>query len=146
MIVIGFDPGETTGVCVFEQEGNDAVPVKYANVPFLQLHEWLDSAPKPDVVVIEDYKILSHKAMAHIGSKLETVQAIGIISAYRYKHRAKEVKQPADIKPIAEKFTQVTPPKKHSEGHWVDAFNHAMYWMINEGLARTQLDKEAAGK
>lgn len=146
MIVIGFDPGETTGVCIFEQEGNDARPIKYDNIKFLELLPWLEDAPKPDVVVIEDFQMLPHKAQALIGSRFETIQAIGMIKSYRHKHRAEQIMQSPIIKKIAEKWTQTPPPKNHKEGHWVDAYNHAMYYMINNGLALSALEKQATGK
>lgn len=145
MIIVAFDPGETTGICVIEQADGDAKPTKYANVPFLELLDWLTSAPKPDVVVYEDFQILPHKAVKFAGSRMETIQAIGMIKSYVHKHRARQVRQSPTIKTIAERWTQIPPPKNHAHGHWVDAYNHGMYWLIEQKLAKTVLQREAAG-
>lgn len=143
MIVVGFDPGLTTGICVFEQDGDDAKPMAYDNVHFLRILDYLENMPVPAVVIIEDFQLLPHKAMKLAGSKFETIQAIGMIMAYAHKHKAEMHKQSPTIKKVAEKLTQTPPPKNHATGHWVDAYNHAMYWMIKNGKAKTALERLA---
>jgi hypothetical protein len=144
VIVIGFDPGETTGVCVLKQKDGDAQPQQYANIKFLELMDWLDQWPHPDLVVIEDFQLLPHKAQKLAGSRFETIQAIGIIKAYAHRAKARVIIQSPTVKGIAERWTQVPAPKNHAEGHWVDGFNHAMYYLINEKLAKSALQKEMA--
>jgi hypothetical protein len=51
--------------------------------------------------------------------------------------------QGSDIKPMAEKFTQVKPPSDHAESHKIDAFNHGAYYLINKGIRKTALEEEA---
>lgn len=147
MIVIGFDPGETTGVCVLQQQDGDAKPVQYANVKFLDLMPWLDQWPTPELIIVEDFQLLPHKAQKLAGSRFETIQAIGIIKAYAHRAGAPVHMQSPQIKSIAENWTQVPAPKNHAEGHWVDGFNHAMYYLISQKMAKSALQREmAAGK
>lgn len=140
MIIVAFDPGETTGVCIFEQGDGNATPIKYNQIKFSGLLDYLEDGPAPDLIVIEDFQLLPHKAMAQIGSKFETIQAIGMCKSYAHRHRAKVVEQSPRIKKIAEKWTGVNPPSNHKEGHWIDAYNHGMYYMIKNNLAKSQLE------
>lgn len=149
MIVVGFDPGVTTGWAGFDtkKDGPNVLPadmVGYGQVRFEELIADLENEPKiygADIVVIESFQLLPSKAQKLIGSKFETIQAIGIIKSWAKRHGAKIVEQPPTIKKIAEKQTQIFPPKNHGQSHWVDAVNHAKYWMIKNNLDLTELAK-----
>jgi hypothetical protein len=143
VIVIAFDPGVTTGWCAFETNPErEAKPLAYGQVKFLELISYLETheqLPAPDVVIIESFQLLSHKAQKLIGSKFETIQAIGICKSYAQRHGARIVEQPPTIKNIAQKWTGVKPPSNHAESHWIDAFNHGKYYMIKNEMDKSQL-------
>lgn len=143
MIVYGFDPGVTTGWAQFKQEGDDADIISWGDFPFQDLEDELDKMPAPELVIIESYK--TRAATAHLGTKKEvktTIEVEGIIKSWARRHKAKVVEQPNTIKAIAQRLTQVMPPSRHSLSHKVDAYNHAMYYMINNEMALSQLAKQ----
>jgi len=79
--VVSFDPGETTGMCVFE--GSKlmlASQYKAKTVPegAAFIHDFLESW-RPDVVVMEMYRIYSWKAEDHSWQNLFTPRLIGAI-------------------------------------------------------------------
>lgn len=142
MIISGFDPGLTTGYCVFESESGKATPLAYNQFKFDDIIAVLDDLQPPDIVVIEDFQLLPHKAKAQIGSKFETIQVIGMLKIWAHKYNAKVELQSPTIKNIAQMWTQVKPVGAHANSHWVDAYNHAMYYMIKNNMAKTQLERE----
>lgn len=149
MIVVGFDPGSTTGWAAFDtrKEGDKIAPANmlgYGQEKFLNLIENIegeDAIRGADVVVIESFQLLPHKAQKMIGNRFEVIQAIGICKSYAKRHKATIVEQPPTIKKIAEKWTGIIPPPNHAQSHWVDAANHAKYWMIRNGLDLSELEK-----
>lgn len=147
MIVVGFDPGETTGWAGFEtsNNGEEAKMIGYGQEKFSNLIDALENEKRiipPDVVVIEIFQLLPHKAQKMIGQRFLTIEAQGIIRSWAKRHKAKIVEQRPTIKPIAEKWTHIIPPSNHSQSHWIDAVNHAKYWMIKNELDLTQLQKQ----
>jgi hypothetical protein len=144
MIVVGFDPGETTGWAALDADtGRDATFIGMGQVRYSNLIETLEEmALVPDVVVIEIFQLLPHKAQKMAGSKFLTIEAQGMIRSWARRHGAKEVNQKPTIKPSAEKFTQVKAPSNHAHSHQIDAFNHAKYWLITNGHDRSQLEKQ----
>ena len=138
MITVAFDPGLVTGWAVFK----DGKVIQKGQTQFLNLLSTLDVLYVPDVVVYEDFQLLPHKAKAQIGSRFETIQAIGMIKAFAHKHKAKIVNQRPGIMPIAERWTGVKRMKNHAEGHWVCAYLHGSYWLIKEGHAKSRLEMQ----
>lgn len=136
MKLLAFDPGGTTGWCTFV-DGN---PREYGQIKFDELMSWLDDITAPDIIVYENFQVYSHKAVHLIGSKLETVQAIGIIKSYAHKNKCKLIEQRPQIKKIAQMWTGVTPPKNHDQSHWIDAYNHGAYYLIKNNVMESQLE------
>jgi hypothetical protein len=142
-VVYGFDPGVTTGWAVFLQDGDDATLTGWGDFKFQDLETELDNMRKPDLIIIEKYH--TRHATAHLGTKKEvktTIECEGIIKSWARRHGAEIVEQLNTIKSIAEKMTNVTPPSKHSQSHKVDAYNHAMYYMIRKEMAKSQLARQ----
>lgn len=139
MITVSFDPGLLTGYCVFD----NAKIIKYDQVKFLELVGVLEGLPKPDVVVYENFQLYGHKAKQQIGSKFETVQAIGIIKSWAHRNKAIQIEQKPSDKVIAEKWTGVVPTGAHNNNsHWIDAYNHGMFYLIKGGIAKSKLEEE----
>lgn len=143
MITVAFDPGLTTGYCVF----SDGNIVTYDQVKFLELVGILEELPKPDVVIYENFQLFKHKAKQQIGSKFETVQAIGMIKSWAKRNGAEVIEQKPEIKKIAQMWTGMKPTGSHNvNSHWVDAYNHGMYYLIGKGIAKSALDNEMEAK
>jgi hypothetical protein len=138
---LAFDPGEMVGWAHFNEEGK---VVSAGQVTWIDLTDWLETqnASLIKKVVIEEYKVFHHKAKAHIGSKIETVQTIGMIKAWCIRNKVSYVEQPASILNIAEKWTQIKMPSNHAYSHQISATLHGYYWLIKEGLSKTALEFE----
>lgn len=143
---LAFDPGQTTGWCRFADNGDS---VDYGQVYLDELPGLIDLMviwAKDDplkVIIYEDYRLFGHKAKAQIGSKMPASVAIGSILTLAHRTGAPTVNQEARIKTIAQKWTQLKPPSNHAQSHWVDAYNHGAYYLINEGIKKTALELEA---
>lgn len=140
--LVSFDPGNTTGYAEFN-EGGDCIV--YGQLKFDDLVDYCNNLEDVKVIVCEDFKIRGPKAKSFIGSRLETVQAVGVIRAAAQRIQAEFVLQDASIKPTAQKWTQLRPVGAHSNSHWVDAFSHGAYWLIKNGKRKTELQKEHDG-
>ena len=92
-----------------------------------------------DYIVIEDYIILGKKAMSHSGSRVPSIQAIGYLKAFALQQGIPVQMYPARLKPMQQKRTQKFPKGAHSKNHWVDAYNHGRWFLIERGLAKSAL-------
>lgn len=78
-ILTVFDPGETTGWCVFKNQelilsGQDKWTLK-------ELWEFIDYR-QPTQILYERFSLYAHKAQQQINSEFPTVQNIGVIKLY----------------------------------------------------------------
>lgn len=141
-IYLAFDPGKTTGWAMFEENGNG---ISFGHVTLDELIEKCRAWETENVIAViyEDFVIFKHKAQKLAGSRVEASQAIGIIKSLIAHTGAEAIRQGSDIKPMAEKWTQLsTKGLPHSETHWRDAFNHGAYYLINQGIRKTALEAE----
>jgi len=87
MRVLSVDPGETSGFVVFEiMEGKPILIGSWEQVReplsiFVKSFFRVLQVVKPEVVVLEDYRIYEDKASLHIGQHLKTAELIGTIEA-----------------------------------------------------------------
>ena len=140
MMYLAFDPGETTGVCEFWENGNMANKHQF---DFNDLVTFLFTYKEPVAAVIcEDFKIRGGKAKSFTGNRMEVVQAIGAIRSFAVSKKCKYILQDASIKPMAQRQTQVFPKGAHADTHWVDAFNHGAFYLIRQGIRKTFLQQE----
>jgi hypothetical protein len=75
----------------------------------------------------------SHSVKANVGSKLETVQVIGVIRGWAFSNKAEIVMQQPQIKKIAEKFAGFEVKGPHDKTHWQDALLHGIYYLNKIG-------------
>src|SRR5262245_32885492 len=95
--IISFDPGETTGFCVFQ--GFHLIffcqyPTEDLSVA-APLLDQLITVHQPDVVLVEDYKVYSTHLAQHEWSELHTPKLVGILEAYALLRKIPVVKQMA---------------------------------------------------
>jgi len=151
MILLAIDPGETTGYVVLEWPSHKAarpyiIDAWQAKVKDLDRALWATQFHrilrhhKPDMVVIEDYRVYAGKAGMHIGQRLFTAELIGAIEVLcaicippvttDRLPAAKKGRWP-DAR-IDNKFPQGT-PYIHS-GHESDALKLGLAWLEKEEL------------
>lgn len=144
MRVLGFDPGETTGL-VEARFDDDGFHVVHADVVTwedrfsLMYHLYCGMSKQgplvepPDIVVIEQFRLYAHTAHSQIRSFFPSVRIIGMIEAFLYNYpcaipceRASLVLQPASciaLVAILPEHTQFL----HSK-HSMDAYKHVRYF------------------
>jgi len=138
-IYVAFDPGVTTGWATFFEDGRLR---EFGQVLFSELMDLCHTLIEHYEVIhviYEDYRIFAHKAHAHVGSRVPTVQAVGVIKASFMAKQIPITMQPSNILPIAEKWTQTKIPSDHSKSHQVSAFLHGSYYLIKNGLKLSEL-------
>ena len=135
---VSWDPGKTTGVTCWSAEGQ-ALNIKDL-VGDEVLDGFLDSLEGEEIeaFIIEEYRIYGSKAVAHVGSRVETAQVIGNLKAWARRRNIKIVEQRSDIKPIAAKWSQVKVPKGHMPD-WMAAYLHGYYYLHNKGIIRAKV-------
>jgi hypothetical protein len=142
---IAYDPGKMTGWASFDDDGK-VIAMGQVTIEELidQVEVLVNSrlALPIKAVIYEDFIIFKHKAKFLTGSRVEASQAIGIIKGLAQRTGAELIMQGSDIKPMAQKFTQIFPPSDHAESHKIDAFNHGAYYLINKGIRKTALEEE----
>lgn len=138
---LSFDPGDTTGIAEFLDDGT---LTWMGQVSLKDLMEYLNNyePTREMTVIIEDFVLFARRAQQQAGSRMKASQAIGIIKMFASRHNAKVVMQQASIKPIALKLTGARMPSKHSQTHQIDAYLHGAYYLINQGILETKLQRK----
>jgi len=140
LMLLAFDPGQTTGwacfcrgelVAVGQTSKIDAVEKALPQLEdvFERIH--------PTLVIIEDYRVYAHKAKAHSWNSLHTPKLIGAIQALCSLRKIPVVMQMASSKQF------VTDEKlkawnMHNKGmrHALDAIRHGCYYLLFDKGAR----------
>ncbi len=132
-VVVALDPGETTGVAVFK-EGRlvtvDQIAQREFDLAVRELVSLFDLT-QPSMVIIEDYKVYSHKAGAHKWSALHTPRLIGAIQTLCVLYEVGYHMQMASAKRFCTderlkdwRMYQVGNP------HATDAVRHGVYYLL----------------
>lgn len=138
MRVLSFDPGETTGWVYQDPQKM----IDYGQASGLEnvMKVCEEFVGEVDYLVVEDYVILGKKAMSHAGSRVPAIQVIGYLKAWAITNKVPIQMYNARLKPTQQKRTQKFPKGAHSKNHWVDAYNHGRYFLIERGLAKSALE------
>lgn len=131
-VLLSVDPGKATGWALFSNGTLSNMGICRSIDEFV---DWLTSIEIPDFIVYENFKLFSHKAVQQSGSTMEASQVIGILKGYARQNKIPTAEQPANVLPIAQKFTQVKMPKNHKDSHNISAYNHGYYWLVKNGFA-----------
>lgn len=130
-MIISVDPGETTGIAYWENDGTFISREALTQDEILDKVETLSDVT---AIVCEDYRLRQGKQMAQTGSRFVAVQIIGALKAYARRVGAKFVLQPANVLTIAALHSGVKRPSNHSKSHDIDAYNHGYYYFETKGL------------
>ena len=138
MRVIGFDPGEMTGVGILEVENKKLVLKHSSTLARMDLYMKLPQLiAGADVVVIEDFKVRPNNARSGSfdWSHLVPVQVIGAIH-YASIHAGipTQFQQP-NLKPIGFAYLGKKYVKGAKNVHHLDALAHAAYYLVKNRLA-----------
>ena len=93
-VVIGFDPGHTTGICIMhdlnvvrcEQIQTPSIATTWDNIN--DIFDWAFATYNKDSISVacEDYRIYDWKAEAHSWQQVHTIKVVGLIQMLCYKH------------------------------------------------------------
>jgi hypothetical protein len=130
-MVISVDPGETTGIAYWTDEGQLLTKETLTQDELIDKLETLENIK---TVVCEDYRLRQGKQLVQTGSRFVAVQIIGALKAYARRVGAKFVLQPANVLTVAALHSGVKRPSNHAKSHDIDAYNHGYYYFETKGL------------
>lgn len=131
-MIISVDPGETSGLAYWE---NDGTFISREALDFEALLEKLLSFEGDlSVIVCEDYRLRQGRQAAQTGSRFVAVQVIGALKLLAKRKNAKMVMQPPTVLTIAAMHSDVKRPSNHAKSHDIDAYNHGYYYFETKGL------------
>lgn len=132
-LLAAFDPGLGTGVALFEKGNLTKVENVYGIV---ELTHFVEALPRPDLIVMEKYRLFKWLALQQSGSKMEVAQAEGVILSWATRNKIKVVEQGPQVLFIARMWTKIDERQgQHSKMHWKSAYNHGMYYLILNNMA-----------
>lgn len=131
-MLLAVDPGDTAGYARFSDEGNfiDSGQIKGVD-EFAKFAKTIDSVK---TIVVEDYRLVGHRAQQQTGSRFQAVQQIGILKFLATQKNAEIVLQGADKYPIGLLLSGKKMPKDHKKSHDVVAYAHGWYYLVQQGI------------
>lgn len=132
MLILGIDPGKTTGWGILRLEAKTLSPVDYGesrDVTCLELSPQIDMA---DLIVVEDFLVRPEYARrgAFDYDGMVAPQVIGSLGTILAQKSKKMHKQPASIKPVGYGFLGKKYVKGKKGMHKWDALAHAAYYAV----------------
>lgn len=105
---------------------------------------WLETLVDVTELLWEDYRIFKKKAKAHTGSRVATVQCIGVARSWAIRNGIPYSHQPSDILGAAQNLFQIKIPDDHTISHQFSAVLHGKYYLYIQKPSRckSELDKE----
>ena len=134
-VVIGFDPGGTTGYCVIDTEGHVRAQGQFEGDDAAQTRQCralLKGYRNVLMVLIEAYRIYPSALQAHTFSAVQPVQIIGRIKmlceefGFEYKEQMAGLVKPFFTTPRLKWYGAYIPKATHPN----DAARHVLYWMV----------------
>lgn len=132
---IAIDPGDTTGFAEFDNNGD---LLGMGQIEEAHFQDWVLNTINDSLraVIIEDYKILAHKAKAHSWSRVPTIKKIGVIESACLIHGVKSVLQANTVKATGYAWGGIVPASNHNVSHQLDAFAHGVYYLQQNGIRK----------
>ena len=135
MVIMGIDPGETTGVAVFLEDNLiNASQLPTCDLSLNSINLILDyiKEHKPHLILLEDYFIYATKSDYHKGNQLHTAKLIGMIITLCHFNEIPFILQLASkgkqIKDVhLKEWDFYSKGKKHSR----DAMRHVLFYIVH---------------
>ncbi len=144
---LAIDPGKgkkpSIGVARFSATGE---ATEVTQMTFDKFVDYLETLTEVKICIYEEYVIFRRMAQKHAGSRVETVQTIGVIKSWAHRNGVQLVPQKADILATAQKISQVFLPSNHAASHQWSAFNHGYWYLFNKGIVKSKLEIEEEKK
>lgn len=140
---VSCDPGiinkASTGIVIWDKNGK----VRHTNELDLdnlqRFLDWIeDDTNKPLKIITEEFRLYQNKALQQSGSKLETVQIIGVLRRVAYRIPCEFVEVRADAKDVAAMWSQTKVPKGHMP-NWMSAYLVGYYHLHEIGVIRAKV-------
>jgi hypothetical protein len=134
--VLAVDPGETVGWATFEElDLQNAGQFPIGNLEDL---DTFVTDTRPDVMVIENYRVYASRAAQHVGSEVNTAQYIGILKFLGGMYQI-----PVTLQMAHQAKGWVSDKRLHDLGlfqtgkrHANDAIRHGVYWLLFGKVAK----------
>lgn len=164
--ILCIDPGDMTGWATIELDGKGA-PKDFDNITFEEFSERISEYRRfnaealrsiegraessvrefekllPVAIIYEEYR--KRPGARHAtGNKYLASQVIGITRNFATEFGIKLIAQVPANKNTGAKWSGLLPPKRHAESHCYDAYNHGFYYLRNQRLVQTKLERTTA--
>jgi hypothetical protein len=143
----GSATGSTIGVVMWDELG---LPLKMEQYTQDELDEFLTNLQEVKdtlkVIIVEGYRVFSHKLDAHRNKKMTTSECIGRIKFAAKMLGVSLVEQPSTILITAEKWSGTKMPKNHAKSHSVSAYLHGYFYLHKHGVLRARVLERIQGK
>lgn len=129
---LSVDPGLTTGITFWCAKG---MPHHYNEVDIPNLHLVLDACEQYGQltrIIVEEYRLYQHLAMQQSGSKMETIQVIGMIKRSNYVMNLPDIVEVrSDVKEVASKWSGMAMPKSKNThlANWKASYLVGYWWL-----------------
>lgn len=132
MLVLGIDPGKTTGLGLIEVEGKDIALKTMRESRDETCLDYLDLLRLTDVIVVENFLIRPDKARrgSFDWDNMVAPRVIGAITAQAQNLGKKIVLQEPSIKPVGYGWSNQRYVKGKKGQHIPDALAHAVYYAV----------------
>lgn len=134
-VYVAIDPGLTTGYALYDEAGRMLDMGSFKGTPE-NVIEFFGRIPNIDVAIVEEYKIYPHKMHQHVGSKVETIQVIGMVKTCAANIGADVVEQQSSVKPIGYNYLGKKPPSNKKRSHMWDAHAHGTFYLVSKGIVK----------
>lgn len=143
----GSTTGRTIGVVMWDESG---LPLKMEQYNQDELDEFLQNLQEVKdtlkVIIVESYRVFSHKLEAHRNKKMLTSECIGRIKFAAKTLGVPVVEQPSTILSTAEKWAGAKMPSNHARSHSVSAYLHGYFYLHKHGVLRARVLERIQGK
>lgn len=134
-MVLGIDPGYTTGTCLLGLHGNGEIEVLEAHkyewskrFEIIPLVERLTATGTRVTIVVESFRLYPHKAQQLVGDDFPSVRVIGMVEAACWMHNFAQIhfQTASQIRRV-----QVLHDLPIRSEHIRDAYRHARLFIVD---------------
>lgn len=134
-MILVVDPGDTSGVAIFTEEGKFVYKGQYKFEPLLTMLlnvPMLVKGQEVTKIIVEDYRLRAGKQAQQTGSRFQAVQVIGALKLLARQGGFDLELATTQAKTMGAMYSGIKPPSNHSKSHEIDAYNIGIYWLVSE--------------